>query len=136
MSVDTPDEWFDPEATTFGDRLAGARELAGMTQAELAKRLGVKKKTMDDWENDVRDPRAMRLSMLAGLLNVSLLWLLTGEGDGPGDPGIANSYVRGGRQLMDEIRDISEQMRLASERLARVQEELHEILRDDDAGAA
>ncbi|HEY9040016.1 MAG TPA: helix-turn-helix transcriptional regulator [Roseovarius sp.] len=136
MSADTPAEWFDPDATTFGDRLAGARELAGMTQAELAKRLGVKKKTMEDWENDVRDPRAMRLSMLAGLLNVSLLWLLTGEGDGPGDPGIPNSYVRGGQQLLDEIREISEQMKLGAARLARVEQELQELLRDDDAGAA
>ncbi len=136
MSSDTPDQWFDPDATTFGDRLAGARELAGMTQAELAKRLGVKKKTMDDWENDMRDPRAMRLSMLAGLLNVSLLWLLTGEGEGPGNPGVANSYVRGARQLLDEIREISEQMRLNAERLVRVEHELHDVLRDDDAGAA
>lgn len=136
MSVDTPSDWFDPEVTTFGDRLAGARELAGMTQADLAKRLGVKKKTMDEWENDLRDPRAMRLAMLAGLLNVSLLWLLTGEGEGPGDPGIPNSYVRGARQLLDEIRGISEQMKLNAERLARVEQELHELLRDDDAGAA
>ncbi|MCQ0092311.1 helix-turn-helix transcriptional regulator [Roseovarius sp. M141] len=136
MSADTSAEWFDPDTTTFGDRLAGARELAGMTQEELAKRLGVKEKTMDDWENDVRDPRAMRLSMLAGLLNVSLLWLLTGEGDGPGDPGVATSYVRGGIQLMEEIREISVQMKLNAERLVRVEQELNELLRADDAGAA
>ncbi|WP_324753570.1 helix-turn-helix transcriptional regulator [Roseovarius sp. Pro17] len=136
MTAETEEKWFDPEATTFGDRLAGAREMAGMTQAQLAKRLGVKKKTMDDWENDLRGPRAMRLSMLAGLLNVSLLWLLTGEGDGPGEPGIANSYVRGSHQLLDEIRAISAQMALNAERLARVEEELHALLKDDDDGAA
>ncbi len=133
---DSGDQWFDPDATTFGDRLAGARELAGMTQAELARRLGVKKKTLDDWEHDLRDPRAMRLSMLAGLLNVSLLWLLTGEGDGPGDPGIATSYVRGGEQLMDEIREVAHQMKLNAERLARLELELQHILKAPDAGAA
>jgi transcriptional regulator with XRE-family HTH domain len=132
MIDDTAEKWFDPEATTFGDRLAGAREMASMTQPELAKRLGVKKKTLDDWENDVRGPRAMRLSMLAGLLNVSLLWLLTGEGDGPGDPGEATSYVRGSHQLLDEIRAISAQMKLNADRLARVEEELHDLLKDDD----
>lgn len=135
MTADTS-TWFDPKATTFGDRLAGARELAGMTQAELARRLGVKNKTMIDWENDVRDPRAMRLSMLAGLLNVSLLWLLTGEGEGPGEPGVATSYVRDSHQLLDEIRAISAQMKLNADRLARVEEELHDLLRVDDAGAA
>jgi len=133
MTEETAQKWFDPAATTFGDRLAGARELTGMTQADLSKRLGVKKKTLEDWENDLRGPRAMRLSMLAGLLNVSLLWLLTGDGDGPGEPGEATSYVRGAHQLLDEIRAISAQMQLNSERLARVEEELHDLLKDDDA---
>ena len=133
MSDESAGKWFDPDATTFGDRLAGARELAGMTQAQLSKRLGVKKKTLEEWENDVRGPRAMRLSMLAGLLNVSLLWLLTGEGDGPGDPGEATSYVRGSHQLLDEIRAISAQMSLNAERLARVEEELHDLLKEEHA---
>jgi transcriptional regulator with XRE-family HTH domain len=133
MISETDGKWFDPEVTTFGDRLAGAREIAGMTQGQLAKRLGVKKKTMEDWENDIRDPRAMRLSMLTGLLNVSLLWLLTGEGDGPGDLGDATSYVRGSHQLLDEIRTMASQMRLNAERLERVEEELHALLKDSDA---
>ena len=33
MNEQTNDGWFDPEATTFGDRVAGAREQANMTQA-------------------------------------------------------------------------------------------------------
>jgi transcriptional regulator with XRE-family HTH domain len=103
-----------------------------MTQAQLAKRIGVKKKTLEDWEDDIRDPRAMRLSMLAGLLNISLLWLLTGEGDGPGDLGTATSYVRGSHQLLDEIRDISAQMSLNADRLVRVEQELHALLKDED----
>jgi transcriptional regulator with XRE-family HTH domain len=136
MTPESPSEWFDPEATTFGDRLAGARELAAMTQAELAKRLGVKEKTMADWEDDVCDPRANRLAMLAGLLNVSLQWLLTGEGDGPGESGVATSYTRGAHQLLDEIREISAQMLLNGERLSRVEEELHDLLKIENAGAA
>ncbi|MEM8849041.1 MAG: helix-turn-helix transcriptional regulator [Pseudomonadota bacterium] len=79
-----PDDWYDPDATTFGDRLAGAREAAGLKQAELARRLGVKVKTLRAWEGDMAEPRANRVSMLAGLCNVSLMWLMTGEGDGPG----------------------------------------------------
>lgn len=46
MTAETQNDWFDPDATTFGDRLAGAREAAGMTQKEMAQRLGVKLKTL------------------------------------------------------------------------------------------
>ena len=86
MTTETNDGWFDPDATTFGDRVAGARERAGMTQAEMAKRLGVKLKTLKGWEDDLSEPRANKLSMMAGLLNVSLLWLLSGEGEAPMGP--------------------------------------------------
>ncbi|KIT18080.1 helix-turn-helix domain-containing protein [Jannaschia aquimarina] len=79
---ETSDDWFDPETTTFGDRLAGAREAAGLSQTELARRLGVKPSTMKRWEEDRAEPRANRVQMLSGLLNVSLVWLMTGEGQG------------------------------------------------------
>ena len=75
-------DWYGPEAATFGDRVAAAREQAGMTQAALAKRLGVRLATLKSWEDDHSEPRANRLSMLAGLLNVSMRWLISGEGEG------------------------------------------------------
>ncbi|MEO0860218.1 MAG: helix-turn-helix transcriptional regulator [Pseudomonadota bacterium] len=77
------DDWYDPEATTFGDRLTGAREAASLSQAELARRIGVTLRTLRAWESDRSEPRANRVSILAGVLNVSLMWLLSGEGDGP-----------------------------------------------------
>ncbi len=86
MTSQSEQNWYDPQVSTFGDRLAGAREEAGMTQAELARRLGVRLKTVQAWEEDLSEPRANRLAMLAGLLNVSLSWLLTGEGAGPEAP--------------------------------------------------
>ena len=129
MTVQTQEDWYDPEVTTFGDRLAGAREQTGMTQSELAKRLGVKKKTLEDWENDHNEPRANRLSMMAGLLNVTLSWLLIGEGEGPGDPEDA-AISREATVLLTEVREISVQMRLASERLSRVEKELQSLLRE------
>ena len=76
-------EWFDPSSTTFGDRLTGAREAAGLGVEDLARRLGVKPKTIKGWEEDRSEPRANRVSMLAGLTNVSLVWLMTGMGEGP-----------------------------------------------------
>lgn len=74
------DNWYTDEHATLGDRLAAARDAAGLTQGDLAQRLGVRVKTLRDWENDVSEPRANRLQMLAALLGVSLRWLLTGEG--------------------------------------------------------
>ena len=68
---DTTD-WYGPDAATFGDRIAAAREAAGMGQEKLARRLGVKLKTLHGWENDLAEPRANKLQMLAGLLNVLL----------------------------------------------------------------
>ena len=82
MSDEMTKDWFDPETSTFGDRVAGAREAAGMTQKQLAKRLGVKLVTLQNWENDMAEPRANRLSMLAGMVNVSMMWLLDGTGEG------------------------------------------------------
>ncbi|QCO57886.1 helix-turn-helix transcriptional regulator (plasmid) [Pseudorhodobacter turbinis] len=74
--------WYSAEAATFGDRVAGAREAAGLRQEELARRIGVKLSTIQNWENDHSEPRANKLQMMSGMLNVSMRWLLTGEGEG------------------------------------------------------
>jgi transcriptional regulator with XRE-family HTH domain len=78
--------WYSAEAATFGDRLAGAREAANLTPEGLARNLGVKLVTIQNWENDHSEPRANKLQMLSGLLNVSMRWLLTGEGEGIESP--------------------------------------------------
>ncbi len=92
-----PDAYFGEEAATLGDRVAAARQAAGLTQAGLAARLGVGSKVVSAWENDRSEPRANRLAMLAGLLNVSVTWLLTGRGDGvdpPEAPAAAAAQLR------------------------------------------
>lgn len=127
MNAPSADNWYDPEATTFGDRLSGAREEAGMEQEELARRLGVKLKTLRQWESDMSEPRANRLSMMAGMLNVSLLWLLTGEGDGPGGPE-QGTLSPGVRDLLIELREIQTQMATASDRLSRLERSLARVL--------
>lgn len=126
----TTEHWFDPDATTFGDRIAGARERAGMSQTDLAKRLGVKLKTLKGWEDDLSEPRANKLSMMAGLLNVSLLWLLSGEGEGPDSPsmGELSPDITG---LLTEIRDIRTQLVYSTDRLARLEKTLRAKLREE-----
>ena len=83
---DHSNDWYSEAQATFGDRVAGAREAAGLDQETLAQQLGVKLTTLMDWEDDVSEPRSNKLQMLSGLLNVSITWLLTGEGVGVASP--------------------------------------------------
>lgn len=65
----------------MGPRLRVARENAGFTEAGLARRVGVTLRTVHAWESDKAVPRANRLQMLAGVLGVTLTWLLEGRED-------------------------------------------------------
>ena len=67
MTEHANDGWFSDETATFGDRLAGAREAQGLSQEDLARRLGVRLKTIQAWEDDLSEPRANRLQMMADI---------------------------------------------------------------------
>lgn len=121
-------DWFGPDSATFGDRVAGAREQAQMTQAQLARRLGVKKATLVAWEQDMSEPRANKLSMLAGLLNVSIMWLLTGEGDGMSAPVLDLSDVPDFSEIVAELREVRATMRANIERTARLEKKLRLLI--------
>ena len=86
MTEDAEIDWYSNDIATFGDRVAAGREALGLSQKQLARKLGVAAKTVDSWEHDISEPRANKLQMLAGILNVSMPWLLTGEGDGVPHP--------------------------------------------------
>jgi DNA-binding transcriptional regulator YiaG len=68
---------------TLGGRLSLARDALDVSVGEVARVVGVETDTLRYWENDQAEPRANKLSMLAGVLQVSLSWLLTGIGHGP-----------------------------------------------------
>ena len=124
-------DWFGPDAATFGDRVAGAREAAGMTQAQLARRLGVKKSTLSGWEQDLSEPRANKLSVMAGLLNVSIMWLLTGEGDGMTGPADDTQGAPDFSGILAELREIRAAMRANTERTARLEKKLRLLLQQE-----
>ena len=79
----TKDKEHSGSADTLGGRIVHARELQDLTTAQLARRVGVKTATLHEWETDRAEPRSNRLLTLAGMLNVSPTWLLTGEGESP-----------------------------------------------------
>ena len=106
--------WYDADTATLGDRITGAREAAGLSQTELARRFGVRLATIRAWEDDQADPRANKLQMLAGLLGVSIMWLLTGKGDGLDSPAQNAPLPDDLLALLAELR----QMRLDQARMA------------------
>lgn len=128
MTDSADQDWFSEERATFGDRLAAAREAAGLSQKGLAKRLGVKARTITSWENDTSEPRANRLQMVAGLLNVSLMWLLTGEGDGVDPPGTEPPLSQDARSTLLELRELRAEIDDAAKRLARLEKRLRTLL--------
>ncbi len=125
--TDTAD-WYGPDAATFGDRLAAAREQAGMKQSELARKLGVRSATLKSWEEDLGEPRANRLSMLAGLLNVSVTWLINGQGDGMQGPPEEENTDPTLQGLLSEVREIRADLLARSEQVGRLEKKLRQAL--------
>ena len=127
-------DWYSEDAATFGDRVAGAREQAGMTQKQLAKRLGVRLSTVRGWENDLSEPRANRLSMMAGILNVSMMWLITGEGEGVDAPVDATPVNDTVRDLMVERRDLRADLLKRAEQVGRLEKRLRAAMNEATDG--
>lgn len=129
MNEITQDDWYSDDTSTFGDRIAGAREAMGLSPEDLARRLGIKLKTLQSWENDLSEPRANKFQMLSGLLNVSMRWLLTGEGEGIDVP---DTTVLGDdlNDTLLEMRALRTDMARNAERLARLEKRLRSALAD------
>ena len=121
--------WYGPDTATFGDRISGAREASGMNQTQLAKSLGVKLATLKSWEQDLSEPRANKLSMLAGLLNVSVMWLLNGEGEGVGDPDLKLEVEKDINDMLLEMRELKAVLKKSSDRLGGLEKRLRDKLR-------
>ncbi len=122
--MNAQESWYSDESATFGDRLAAAREAAGMSQKQLARRVGVKQATVRNWEEDLAEPRANRLTMLCGLLGVSLSWLLTGEGEGVDPPGEPEDLADDLPAILAEMRAVRVEARRLSERLGLIEKRL------------
>lgn len=67
---------------TIAERMQRTRKITGLTQEELADRIGVQRNTVWRWENGKAKPEAETVSKIASALNVSTGYLL-GETDDP-----------------------------------------------------
>lgn len=130
MAEKSPESgWFSADVATFGDRLAGAREAAGLTQEDLAQRLGVRLTTLQNWEDDLAEPRGNRLQMLAGMLNVSLAWLLTAEGDGLVGPAEARPLPPETEAALAELQRLRAHAIALADDLGQVERRMRHVLR-------
>lgn len=129
MAENADDTWFSDDVATFGDRLVAARESASHTQAELARLLGVNLTTLKAWEADRQEPRGNRLQMLAGMLNVSMIWLMTGQGNGPGAPTDEVTLPQAARLALAEIAELRQRIQGLAQELARAEAKLDAELR-------
>ena len=55
----------DEDAFDFGARLQKTRNLSGLTQEQLAKKLGISKQTISSYESNVKKPSILTARKLA-----------------------------------------------------------------------
>lgn len=59
-------------SSTIGSRIKKEREKAGLTQADLAERIGTASSMIGQWENNNRNPKMSVLQKIAAALNISV----------------------------------------------------------------
>lgn len=110
------------ESDALGTRIARARQDMGLSRRELAAQIGVNASTLESWEHGRVVPRANKLQTLCGVLNVSVAWLLDGDGE------LFEHEAAAG----DGITRLAEKLR----RIRAVQKELNSLLDDVSAEVA
>ena len=90
----------------LGQRIGEMRAAFGWSQVELAKRLGVAKQTVSNWENDNIQPSIEMLVRLAKLFNVSTDYLL-GLDEVPrlGVEGLPASFIAHLALIIEDFKD-------------------------------
>jgi transcriptional regulator with XRE-family HTH domain len=62
-------------AEVCGDRLRVVRESRGLTQTDLADRLGLTQPAISQWENGTKTPARLTQIRVADVLDADRLWL-------------------------------------------------------------
>jgi len=123
-------DYYGDSVSTLGERISVAREHAGLSEDELAERLAVQRRTIDDWEGDGAEPRANKLVMLAGILGGRRAWLITGAGDGVPAPDADAATIDDGAlrlRLAAELRDAVKAHTHVQQRITRIADALAAI---------
>jgi transcriptional regulator with XRE-family HTH domain len=65
-------EWAITRRRELGQRLATARRTAGLSQDDVADRIGVERRSIQRYESGERDPRYTDLLLIADALDIDL----------------------------------------------------------------
>lgn len=87
-------------------RIRQARLEAGLSQAELSRRMYVTQPTVSDWESGRKAPHVKNLVRLALLLGVNFEWLSTGRGEMHALPLAARDAAAGNWAIPEDERDL------------------------------
>ena len=104
VSIASTEYWMEMEKNRVGNLLAGARVKAGLTQAQLAKKLGIRQNMVSDYERGRRiysDAMAKRLS---DTLKVKEEHLKYGSGVGAGSSKLKSESGSQSNKLTGELR--------------------------------
>ncbi|HHX0206257.1 TPA: helix-turn-helix domain-containing protein, partial [Enterococcus faecalis] len=63
----------------IGTQIASLRSTRGMTQEELANKLGYSKQTISNWETGLKTPRMGAIQKVADLFNVNKSFIIEGS---------------------------------------------------------
>jgi transcriptional regulator with XRE-family HTH domain len=85
-------------------RIREARRALGLTQDELARRVGVSRSAIAQWETDRTGQVRANLARVAAVLGVSIGYLVAGESE----PGLVNVETADERALLSLYRQIPE----------------------------
>ncbi|WMM74274.1 helix-turn-helix transcriptional regulator [Rhodococcus pyridinivorans] len=88
MTTSLHNGWIIPE-WTLSDRLRKAREVAGLTQSEIADRLELTRRTVGSYESGERAPKRTTIAAWAMATAVPVTWLETGTAPSPDGDGAA-----------------------------------------------
>lgn len=89
---------------SMSSRIRRARTLAAFTQSELARRLGVQRSAVTQWERDNgTTPSVSHLAQIATETGVCFEWLATGRGPARPDSGLFDSALVAQDYARDEF---------------------------------
>lgn len=74
---------------TFGNQIASMRREKGMTQSELAEKMGVTDKAVSKWERDLSCPDVSSIPRLAEIFGISVDELMQGKTESKEKPAVS-----------------------------------------------
>ncbi len=88
----------------LSEKIQTCRKQAGLSQEQLAERLGVSRQAVSKWETGEATPELSKLAALCSVLNVSADWLLNDIGpEPPQEEGAAKESSSGSPDRLEQL---------------------------------